>query len=94
LSWRGWRDALREAPGPNGQLMVELTPELSLVVGEQPSALELPTQDAQRRFQLVFRRFLGVFARREHPLVLFLDDLQWLDPATLDLLENLLTPST
>jgi predicted ATPase len=74
--------------------MVELTPELSLVIGEQPSALELPTQDAQRRFQLVFRRFLGVFARREHPLVLFLDDLQWLDPATLDLLENLLTPST
>src|SRR5262249_35243918 len=52
---------------------------------------ELPAQDAQRRFQLVFRRFLSVFARPEHPLALFLDDLQWLDAATLDLLEDLLT---
>src|SRR5262249_2547257 len=52
---------------------------------------ELPAQDAQRRFQLVFRRFLSVFARPEHPLAVFLDDLQWLDAATLDLLEDLLT---
>ena len=52
---------------------------------------DLPPQDAQRRFQLVFRRFLGVFARADHPLALFLDDLQWLDAATLDLLEHLLT---
>src|SRR5262249_17568699 len=52
-----------------------------------------PAQDAQRRFQLVFRRFIGVFARQEHPLALFLDDLQWLDAATLDLLEDLLTRS-
>src|SRR5262249_10667642 len=54
---------------------------------------ELPSQDAQRRFQLVFRRFIGVFARPDHPLALFLDDLQWLDAATLDLLEDLLTRS-
>jgi hypothetical protein len=52
---------------------------------------ELPPQDAQRRFQLVCRRFINVFARPEHPLALFLDDLQWLDAATLDLLEDLLT---
>ena len=86
-----WRDALREALGPNGQLMVDLVPELELIIGEQPPVPELPPQDAQRRFQLVFRRFLGVFARPEHPLALFLDDLQWLDAATLDLLEDLLT---
>ena len=86
-----WRDALREALGPNGQLIVDLIPELELIIGEQPPVPELPPQDAQSRFQLVFRRFLGVFARPEHPLALFLDDLQWLDAATLDLLEHLLT---
>jgi PAS domain S-box-containing protein len=86
-----WRDALREALGPNGQLMVDLVPELKLIIGDQAPVPELPPQDAQRRFQLVFRRFLAVFARAEHPLALFLDDLQWLDTATLDLLEDLLT---
>ena len=86
-----WRDALLEALGPNGQLMVDLIPELELIIGEQPPVPELPPQDAQSRFQLVFRRFLGVFARPEHPLALFLDDLQWLDAATLDLLEHLVT---
>ena len=86
-----WRDALEEALGPNGQLMVDLVPDLKLIIGEQAPLPELPPQDAQRRFQLVFRRFLAVFARPEHPLALFLDDLQWLDAATLDLLEHLLT---
>ena len=70
--------------------MVDLVPELKLIIGEQSPVPELPPQDAQRRFQLVFRRFLAVFARPEHPLALFLDDLQWLDAATLDLLEDLL----
>ncbi|HWX17497.1 MAG TPA: AAA family ATPase [Chthoniobacterales bacterium] len=86
-----WRDALREGLGPNGQLIVDLVPELKLILGEQPPVPELPIQDAQRRFQLVFRRFISIFARPEHPLALFLDDLQWLDAATLDLLEDLLT---
>jgi predicted ATPase/signal transduction histidine kinase len=85
-----WRDALRQALDPNGQLIVDLVPELALILGEQPLVPELPPQDAQHRFQLVLRRFISVFARREHPLVLFLDDLQWLDAATLDLLEDLL----
>jgi serine/threonine protein kinase len=86
-----WREALREAFGPNGRLMVELVPELKLIIGEQQPVPDLPPQDAKNRFQMVFRRFLGVFAREEHPLALFLDDLQWLDAATLDLLEDLLT---
>jgi predicted ATPase len=85
-----WRHALHEALGPNGQLMVDLVPDLKVIVGDQPVVPELPPQDAQRRFQLVFRRFLGVFARPEHPLALFLDDLQWLDVATLDLLQDLM----
>jgi len=88
-----WRDALQEQLGPNGQLMVDVVPELRLIIGEQQAVPELPPQDAQRRFQLVFRRFIDVFAQPEHPLALFLDDLQWLDAATLDLLEDLLTRS-
>jgi len=85
-----WRDALRQALDPNGQLIVDLVPELRLIIGEQPAVPEVSPRDAQRRFQLVFRRFISVFARPEHPLALFLDDLQWLDAATLDLIEDLL----
>src|SRR5207302_1124022 len=87
----GWRDALREALGPNGRLIVDVVPELKAVVGEQPPVPELPPQQAQSRLHLVFRRFLGVFARPEHPLALFLDALQWLEAATLDMLADLLT---
>jgi hypothetical protein len=86
-----WRAALREALEPNGRLMVDLVPALTLLIGDQPPVPELAPQDAQRRFQLVFRRFLGVFARPDHPLALFLDDLQWLDAGTLAVLEDLLT---
>jgi len=88
-----WRDALREALGANASLIADLVPELKLVIGEPPPVPELPPQDAQRRFQRVFQQFIGVFARPEHPLALFLDDLQWLDAATLDLLEDLLSRS-
>jgi predicted ATPase len=84
-----WRRALLEAVGPNGQLIVNLIPEVEFIIGKQPRAPDLPPQDAKNRFQMVFRRFLGVFARPEHPLALFLDDLQWLDAATLELLEYL-----
>jgi predicted ATPase len=86
-----WRNSLSEALGPNGQLIVNLVPELELVIGKQSPVADLPPQDAKNRFQMVFRRFLSVFAREEHPLALFLDDLQWLDAATLDLLEHLVT---
>ena len=86
-----WRDAFRQALGPNGGLIIDLVPELKLIIGEQPPVPVLPPLDAQRQFQLVFRRFIAVFARPEHPLTLFLDDLQWLDAATLDLLEDLLS---
>ena len=84
-----WRSALLEALGVNDSLMVNLIPELALAVGEQPPVADLPPQDARNRFQLVFRRFIGVFAHAEHEFALFLDDLQWLDKATLDLIEHL-----
>ena len=86
-----WRDSLIGALGANGQLIVNLVPELEFIIGKQPAAPDLAPQDAKNRFQMTFRRFLGVFAHREHPLALFLDDLQWLDSATLDLLEHLVT---
>jgi PAS domain S-box-containing protein len=88
-----WRGAFQEALDPNARLMTDLIPELKLIIGDQPPVPELAPQQAQNRFQLVFRRLIGVFARPEHPLALFLDDLQWLDAATLDLLDDLLTRS-
>jgi PAS domain S-box-containing protein len=88
-----WREGLRKALGPLGQLMVNLVPELKLVIGDQPPVADASPEDAPRRFQLVVRRFIGVFAKPGHPLALFLDDLQWLDMATLDLIEALLSQS-
>ncbi|MBV8068995.1 MAG: AAA family ATPase, partial [Acidobacteriaceae bacterium] len=87
----GWRQAIRDALGLNGQLMVNLIPELELIIGKQPPVPELPPLDSENRFQAVLRAFLGVFARNEHPLALFLDDLQWLDAATLSFLENVIS---
>lgn len=86
-----WRQALDAALGPNGALLAPLIPELELVLGPQPPVAVLPPRDTQHRLHQVFQSLLGVFARAEHPLVLFLDDLQWLDTATLDLLAFLAT---
>ncbi|MCY1072491.1 AAA family ATPase [Nannocystis sp. RBIL2] len=83
-----WRESLQRALGPHGKLMVDLVPELALVVGEQAAVAELGPEEANNRFYAVFRRFLAVLATAEHPLVLFLDDLQWADEATLALLEH------
>jgi PAS domain S-box-containing protein len=86
-----WRSSLQEALGQNAQLVINLVPQIELIIGKQPQVQELSPRDAQSRFQTVLRRFIGVFAQTEHPLVLFLDDLQWIDPATLDLLKHLTT---
>ncbi|MGD0648663.1 MAG: PAS domain-containing protein, partial [Acidobacteriaceae bacterium] len=88
-----WRHALQEVLGANGQIIINLIPEVEFIIGKQPPVAELPPQDARNRFQLVFRRFLGAFARKEHPLALFLDDLQWMDSASLELVEYLVTHS-
>ena len=84
-----WRDAIRQAVEPNGQLIASLIPELELVIGKQLPVPDLPPLDSRNRFQMVFRSFLHVFAQPQHPLVLFLDDLQWIDAATLALVEDL-----
>jgi len=84
-----WRDELHEALDPNGSLLFELIPELRFIVGEQPRPPEAPLHAAKLRFQSTLRRLIGAFARSD-PLALFLDDVQWLDAASLDLLEDLL----
>ncbi len=85
-----WRDAIRKGVGANGRLIVNLVPEVQSIIGPQPPVAELAPSEAKTRFHSVFRSFLGVFARQGHPLVLFLDDLQWLDTATLYLLLDLI----
>jgi PAS domain S-box-containing protein len=84
-----WCESIKRAVGPNGQLIASLVPELELLIGKQPPVPGLPPQDSRNRFQMVFLGFLQVFAQPEHPLVLFLDDLQWIDGATLALVEDL-----
>jgi diguanylate cyclase (GGDEF)-like protein/PAS domain S-box-containing protein len=86
-----WRLALIQAVGPNGRLVTDLAPDLVTLIGEQPPIAEVPPQDSQNRFNTVIQQVINIFAKPEHPLVLFLDDLQWLDTATLRLLEYLLT---
>jgi predicted ATPase/signal transduction histidine kinase len=88
-----WRVYLHEAWEGQGQVLVEVVPQLELIAGKQPPVPELPASEARHRFNRVFRRFLGVFATPEHPLVVFLDDLQWADRASLRLLQHLLTHS-
>ena len=86
-----WRASLRHGLGANAGLITALVPELSLVIGEVPAVAELPPAEAQTRFQLTFAGFVKVFATAEHPLVLFMDDLQWSDVPTLNLLARLAT---
>ena len=86
-----WRERLQEAVGSHGFLLTELMPELVQLIGAQPPVPTLSGLETQVRFQAVFQRFVGAFAQAEHPLVVFIDDLQWLDPATLMLMEQLTT---
>ncbi|WP_395815244.1 AAA family ATPase [Archangium minus] len=85
-----WRERLRDALGEQGQVLVEVAPQLERFVGRQPAVPELPANEAQRRLHRLSQKVLGVFATPEHPLVLFLDDLQWADLASLKLLQFLL----
>lgn len=86
-----WRAALAAALGANGGVLAEVIPEVELVVGPQAAPVVLGGVEAQNRFQRVLQQFVAAFAQPDHPLVLFLDDLQWADAATLALLEPLLT---
>jgi PAS domain S-box-containing protein len=84
-----WRSKILEVVGPNGRVLTDVVPSLELVIGPQPAVPDLSGQEAQNRFNYVFQRFFSVIARSEHPMCFFLDDLQWIDPGSLDLLKNL-----
>jgi len=86
-----WKAKLEDALGPNGQLVVDIIPELELVIGRQPPISNLGPSESQHRFEMVFQRFLRVFMSADHPLVFFLDDLQWADPGSLRLIHLILT---
>jgi predicted ATPase/signal transduction histidine kinase len=86
-----WQDELLAALGPNGRLLVDLVPALELVIGAQPPVEELGPTEAQNRLRHALAGFLRVFCKPAHPLVMFLDDLQWVDAATLRLLEPMMT---
>lgn len=86
-----WRRKIQRAVGENGQLLVDIIPALELLLGPQAAVAKLPPQETTNRFLLVFQRFIAAISREEHPLVLFLDDLQWADSASLNLLKALLT---
>ncbi|WP_104987348.1 AAA family ATPase [Sorangium cellulosum] len=86
-----FRQRLLRALGPSGQVLVDLIPELELVIGPQPAVPALAPVESQNRFHLLFQGLLRVFTAGEHPLALFLDDLQWADPASLDLFRLLLS---
>ncbi|GAB1539530.1 AAA family ATPase [Scytonema sp. NUACC21] len=89
-SLQGWRNKLQTALGNNGQVIVDVIPELELIIGKQPPVQKLELTEAQNRFHLVFQKFIRVFTQKEHPLVIFLDDLQWADVASLKLMQMLI----
>ncbi|MBD2247853.1 AAA family ATPase, partial [Nostoc sp. FACHB-888] len=84
-----WRSRLLTALGSNGKIIIDIIPEVELIIGKQPPVSEVGATEAQNRFNLIFQKFVRVFCS-SHPLVIFLDDLQWIDSATLKLIELML----
>jgi predicted ATPase/signal transduction histidine kinase len=85
-----WQQRLLSALQGNAQVLIDVVPELELILGKQPSVPRLDTVEAEHRFTLLFQALIRTFAQPEHPLVVFLDDLQWVDAASLKLLQQIL----
>ncbi|MEG4054906.1 MULTISPECIES: AAA family ATPase [unclassified Microcoleus] len=86
-----WKQNILNALGLNTRVIIDVIPELELIVGEQPEVSQLGASESQNRFNLTFKQFIHIFTQKAHPLVLFLDDLQWADSASLKLIHVLLT---
>ncbi len=85
-----WQRQILAAVGNNGQVLIAAIPELERIIGAQPPAVELAPAEAQQRFSGLFQKLIAVFATPEHPLTIFLDDLQWADTASLESIELLM----
>lgn len=88
---KSWREKLTAALGPNGKVVTDVIPELEFIIHKQPDLPLLGPEESINRFHMVFQNFLNVFTSEDHPVALFLDDLQWADQASLKFLENLMT---
>ncbi|NER35285.1 MAG: AAA family ATPase [Oscillatoria sp. SIO1A7] len=88
-----WKEQLLAALGENARVIIDTIPEVELIIGSAPEVPELPATESQNRFNRTFKQFVRVFTKQEHPLVLFLDDLQWADLASLKLIELLVADS-
>ena len=86
-----WKEKLLDALGINAQVIIDVIPEVEMIIGKQPPIRKLGPAESQNRFNLVFQKFIGVFTTKTHPLVIFLDDLQWADLASLKLIELLMS---
>jgi len=85
-----WRSQLLTALGTNGQIIIDIIPEIELIIGKQSPIPEVGATEAQNRFHRIFGQFVRVFCSESHPLTIFLDDLQWIDSATIKLIELML----
>jgi predicted ATPase/GAF domain-containing protein len=88
-----WKTRILEAVGPNGQIIIDVIPEVERIIGKQPMVPELPPHETMNRFNMYFQNFIRTFADEKHPLTIFLDDLQWVDIPSLKLLERLILDS-
>ncbi|MDM8568014.1 AAA family ATPase [Thiotrichales bacterium HSG1] len=85
-----WRNKILDAVGNNGQIIIDVVPDLELVIGKQPTVVEVGPTEAQNRFQIFFLNFVKALCDKKHPFILFIDDLQWIDSASLSLLKNIM----
>ena len=91
IALQTWKNKILEALGNNGQIIIDVVPEVEKIIGQQPPVEQLGAAESQKRFNLFFQKFISVFCKKEHPLTIFIDDLQWADLPSLSLIEQLMS---